>query len=322
MLETSARLLALLSLLQSRPAWPGSELASRLGVTVRTIRNDIDRLRELGYPVDATRGATGHYRLGSGASMPPLLLDDDEAVAVAVGLRAASGIDGIEELSARTLAKLNQVLPSRLRAKVSALATTVTQAPENTGTNVADPEIDPDALAAVATAIRSAEWLRFEYRDESRLIEPYRLVNWHRRWYVVGRDPRTDAWEPYRLDWMSLRAPTHRRFEPHPLPGEDYASFVLREVAASGYAVHARITVLAPADEVLSRINATVGIVESIDDQTCVLVTGADSFETMAVYIGMLGLEFRVTEPPELVDHLAELADRYRRSVESAERPC
>ena len=212
MLDTSARLLALLSLLQSRPAWPGSELAARLGVGTRTIRNDIDRLRTLGYPVDGTRGATGHYRLGSGASMPPLLLDDDEAVAIAVGLRAATGIDGIEEISTRTLAKLNQVLPARLRSKVAALATTVTRAPENTGSNVADPEIDPDALAAVATAIRSAEWLRFDYRDEPRLIEPYRLVNWNRRWYVVGRDPQTETWKPYRLDWMSLRAPTHRRF--------------------------------------------------------------------------------------------------------------
>ena len=318
MLDTSARLLALLSLLQSRPAWPGSELASRLGVGSRTIRNDIDRLRTLGYPVDATRGAAGSYRLGSGASMPPLLLDDDEAVAVAIGLRAATEIDGIEEISSRTLAKLNQVLPSRLRSKVSALATTVTRAPENTGTNVADPEIDPDLLAAVATAIRSTEWLRFDYREEPRLIEPYRLVNWHRRWYVVGRDPRSGGWEPFRLDWMSLRAATHRRFEPRPLPGGDYASFVLREVANSGYDVHARITVLAPAEEVLSRINATVGIVESIDAETCVLVTGADSFETMAVYIGMLGLEFRVTEPAELVEHLARLGRRYLRSVETA----
>jgi predicted DNA-binding transcriptional regulator YafY len=315
---TSARLLALLSLLQSRPAWTGSELAGRLGVGVRTVRNDIERLRELGYPVDATRGAAGHYRLGAGASMPPLLLDDEEAVAVAVGLRLASGLDGIEELSARTVAKIDQVLPSRLRAKVTALTTTVTRAPENTGTNVADPEVDPDALAAVATAIRAQEWLRFDYRDEPRVIEPYRLVSWHRRWYVVGRDPQSGSWAPYRLDWMSLRSPTRRRFEPRPLAGEDYASFVLREVAASGYTVHARFVVLAPATEVLSRINATVGIVEPLDDESCVLVTGADSYETMAVYIGMLGLEFRVTEPPELVEHLAELSRRYARAVGAA----
>ena len=322
MLDTSARLLALLSLLQSRPAWPGSELASRLGVGTRTIRNDIERLRALGYPVDATRGAAGHYRLGAGASLPPLLLDDEEAVAVVIGLRAASGIQGIEEAGARTLAKLDQVLPAHLRPKVTALAATVTRAPENTSSNVEDPVIDAEQLAAVATAIRSAEWLRFDYRGEPRRVEPYRLVNWQRRWFLVARDPDSGGWEPLRLDWMSLRAPTRRRFTPQPLPGEDYASFVLREVANTGYAVHARITVLAPAAEVLSRINATVGIVESIDDETCVLVTGADSFETMAVYIGMLGLEFRVTEPPELVEHLARLAGRYGRSVERSERPC
>jgi predicted DNA-binding transcriptional regulator YafY len=318
MLETSARLLALLSLLQSRPAWPGSELATRLDVTPRTIRNDIDRLRTLGYPVDAVRGAAGHYRLGAGATLPPLLLDDDEAVAVAIGLRAASGISGIEETSARTLAKLNQVLPPRLRPKVTALAATVTRAPENTGSNVDDPVVDAELLAAVATAIRSSEWLRFDYRGEPRLVEPYRLVNWQRRWFLVARDPETAAWEPLRLDWMSLRAPTHRRFSPQPLPGEDYASFVLREVANSGYAVHARVTVLAPAEEVLARINPTVGIVESIDAETCVLVTGADSYEIIAVWIGMLGLEFRVTEPAELVAHLAALGRRYLAAVGSA----
>jgi predicted DNA-binding transcriptional regulator YafY len=315
MLDTSARLLALLSLLQSRPAWPGSELASRLGVGTRTIRNDIERLRVLGYPVDAVRGAAGHYRLGAGASLPPLLLDDEEAVAVAIGLRAASGIQGIEETSARTLVKLNQVLPAHLRPKVTALAATVTRAPENTSSNVEDPVIDAEQLAAIATAIRSGEWLRFDYRDEPRLVEPYRLVNWQRRWFLVARDPRTGAWEPLRLDWMSLRGPTRRRFAPQPLPGEDYASFVLREVANSGYAVHVRITVLAPAEEVLSRINATVGIVESIDAETSVLVTGADSYETIAVWIGMLGLDFRVTAPPELVEHLEVLGRRYLASI-------
>ena len=282
----------------------------------RTIRNDIDRLRELGYPVDATRGATATTASGRG-DLPPLLLDDDEAVAVAVGLRAATGIDGIEEISARTLAKLNQVLPlapaleGRQRSRPP-----FTQAPENTGSNVADPEIDPGARRGRHRHPRR-RMAAIRLPGGAALIEPYRLVNWHRRWYVVGRDPRTARGSPTaRLDVAPGADPP--RFAPHPLPGEDYTSFVLREVAATGYTVHARITVLAPADEVLSRINATVGIVESIDAETCVLVTGADSFETMAVYIGMLGLEFRVTEPPELVEHLAELAGRYRRSVEVA----
>src|SRR5918995_728145 len=162
--DTAARLLALLSLLQSRPDWSGTELAARLGVSTRTIRNDIDRLRELDYPVDATRGAAGGYRLGAGGKLPPLLLDDEEAVAVAIGLRAATGIAGIEESSMRALAKLEQVLPPRLRPMVEALATVVEHAPENTGTHAPDPEVDPSVLTAVAGAIRTVEWFRFDYR--------------------------------------------------------------------------------------------------------------------------------------------------------------
>ncbi|ANJ28441.1 helix-turn-helix transcriptional regulator [Agromyces aureus] len=334
MLETSARLLALLSLLQSRPRWPGSELAERLGVTTRTIRNDIDRLRELGYPVDAARGRDGHYTLAAGATLPPLLLDDEEAVAVAIGLRAGVGVGGIEESSARALTKLEQVLPHRLRRQVSAIHDAMSRGPENTGSNVEDPEVDSATLAHIASAIRDREWIRFDYRvdtdpaefppsataarDGSKLVEPYRLVSWLRRWYLVGRDPGSEAWGTYRVDWIEPRMPTRRSFEPRPLPGGDYTSFVLREVASTGWKVHARIPVAAPAAEVLSRINATVGVVESVGDDTCVLVTGADSYEIIAVYIGMLGLDFTVTEPPELVEHVAVLADRYGRAIAGA----
>jgi predicted DNA-binding transcriptional regulator YafY len=315
MLETSARLLALLSLLQSRPAWSGSELAERLNVSGRTIRNDIDRLRELGYPVDATRGATGHYRLGAGANLPPLLLDDEEAVAVAIGLRAGTGVQGIQESSARALAKLEQVLPHRLRRKVAALHSTVSRGPENTGSNVEDPEIDAAVLTALGEAIRDSEWVRFAYREEARLVEPYRLVSWQRRWYLVARDQPSGEWTTFRVDWMDLRMPTRRAFEPKPMQEDDYTSFVLRDVASTGWNVHARITVSAPADEVLGRINSAVGVVESVDDATCVLVTGADSYEMIAVYIGMLGLDFEVTAPAELVAHLAVLARRYSRAT-------
>lgn len=330
MLETSARLLSLLSLMQSRPAWPGSELASRLKVSTRTIRNDIERLRELGYPVDATRGATGYYQLGAGAALPPLLLDDEEAVAVAIGLRAGVGVSGIHESSARALAKLEQVLPHRLRRQVKALAEAMVAGPVNTDSNVEDPEVDAATLAQVAGAIRDREWLRFDYRvgvdtgavpsataaaSGPALIEPYRLVNWMRRWYLVGRDPNSGGWASYRMDWLQPRMPTHRPFVPVPFPGENYTDFVLWDVASTGWKVHARITVLAPAEEVLSRINATVGVVESLDEHRCVLVTGADSYETIAVYIGMLGLDFRVTEPPRLVQHLALLGRRYADSV-------
>ncbi|HWI31142.1 MAG TPA: WYL domain-containing protein [Microbacterium sp.] len=315
MYETSARLLELLALLQARPAWSGTELAGRFDVSTRTVRNDIERLRSLGYPVDAVRGRAGHYRLGSGARMPPLLLDDDEAVAVVVGLRAATDIAGVEETSARALAKLNQVLPERLRGKVSALASTVSKATENTGSDAEDPVIDPEVLSSIATAVAASEWLRFEHDGAPRVVEPYRLVTWQRRWYLVARDLPAADWAVFRVDRLALRMPTHRPFAPRPLRGGDYASFVMREVASAGWAVHARITVFASADEVLSRIHSAVGVVEAIDAQHCVLVTGADSVATVAVYIGMLGLDFHVTEPPELVAELTEVAQRYLRAV-------
>lgn len=321
MLETSARLLALLSLLQARPEWTGPQLADRLGVSTRTIRNDIDRLRQLGYPVDAERGRTGHYRLGVGAKLPPLLLDDDEAVAVAIGLRNAVGVAGIEESSGRALRKLEQVLPHRLQRQVGAIHEATSRGPENTGSNVADPDVDPAMLSAVAAAIRDRHWLRFGYRDDTpTLVEPYRLVSWQRRWYLVGREVDGSSWRTFRVDWMTPRMPTGRRFTPTPLPGGDYTAFVLRDVASTGWAVHARITVFAAAAEVLARINPAVGIVEEVDATTSVLVTGADSYEVIAVYIGMLGLDFRVTEPPELVTHLQVLADRYARAI-STSRP-
>lgn len=318
MLETSARLLSLLSLLQSRREWTGAELADRLGVTTRTVRNDIERLRRLEYPVDATRGSAGGYRLGAGASLPPLLLDDEEAVAVAVGLRAATGIAGVAESSARALAKLEQVLPPRLRPTLAALADAVDRAPENTGTDAPDPEVDPAVLGAVAQAIRDGEWLRFDDRGTARLVEPYRLLSWQRRWHLVARDPVSGEWETFRVDWIESRMPTRRRFEPTPLPGGDYTAFAMRRIAASGWAVHARLRIAAPAEEVLARINPAVGAVEAVGDDTAVLVTGADSLATIAAYIGMLGMDFAVESPPELVEHLARLSEVYRRAAGGA----
>ena len=315
MSDTAARLLALLSLLQSRPDWSGTELAARLGVSTRTIRNDIDRLRELDYPVDATRGAAGGYRLGAGGKLPPLLLDDEEAVAVAIGLRAATGIAGIEESSARALAKLEQVLPSRLRPTVTALATVVDRAPENTGTDAPDPEVDPAVLAAIAAALRDVEWFRFDDRGTPRLVEPYRLLSWARRWYLVGRDPSSAEWGVFRADWIAPRMPTRRRFSPTPLPGGDYTAFAMRSIAASGWNVHARLRIAAPAEAVLARINPTVGVVEAVSENTSVLVTGADSLETIAAYIGMLGMDFTVESPPELRHVLRTYSERYAQAA-------
>jgi predicted DNA-binding transcriptional regulator YafY len=314
-LESSARLLALLGLMQSRRDWTGPQLAERLGVTDRTIRKDVDRLRLLGYPVDAVRGPHGHYQLGVGASLPPLLLDEEEAVAVAVGLRAATGITGIEETSARALAKLDSVLPHHLQRQVTAMHEAVIKGPENTGSNVEDPVVDAPLLTALAAAIRDHEEVRFAYRDDARLqVEPYRLVSWQRRWYLVARDAHTDRWAPYRVDWLALRTPGGRRFRPIPFPG-DYTSFVLREVAVAGWAVHCRVRVDAPAEKVLTRINPTVGVVEQVDDAHCDLVTGGDSVEVVAVWIGMLGLDFHVDEPPALVEALRVQARRYAAAV-------
>ncbi|MFD2792797.1 helix-turn-helix transcriptional regulator [Promicromonospora vindobonensis] len=314
MTTTAGRLLALLGLLQSRSEWSGAELAARLDVTGRTVRNDVARLRDLGYPVDAVRGPGGRYRLGVGGKLPPLLLDDEEAVAVAVGLRTATAVGGIEESSARALGKLEQVLPDRLRRQVAALRDATSTGPVNTDSNVEDPAVDPALLTELAAAIRDHQGLRCWYREEPREVEPVRLVAWQRRWYLVGRDVGSGRWQPFRVDWLELRTPGGRRFAPGD-PPFDLTEFVVREVARTGWAVHARILVHAPAAEVLARINPAVGTVEPRDDGTCVLVTGGDSLETVAVWIGMLGLDFTVREPQGLVDHLAELSRRYAAAV-------
>jgi predicted DNA-binding transcriptional regulator YafY len=320
MLETSARLLALLGLLQSRFEWSGAELADRLGVTDRTVRNDVTRLRELGYPVDAVRGPGGHYRLGVGAKLPPLLLDEEEAVAVAVGLRAATGMAGFEETGVRALTKLEHVPPDRLRRRLTALRSATSAGPVNTDSNVEDPAVDADLLSELAAAIRDRQGLRCDYRDQRCELEPYHLVGWQRRWYLVGRDRSTGTWQPYRVDWLRLRRPGGRGFAPVPFPG-DLTEFVVREVARTGWAVHARIHVHAPAEEVMARINPAVGTVEAVTDAESVLVTGGDSLEVVAVWIGMLGLDFTVDSPPGLVDHLRVLARRYARAINDGGDP-
>ncbi|WP_197359093.1 helix-turn-helix transcriptional regulator, partial [Streptomyces clavuligerus] len=210
MLETSARLLRLLSLLQAHREWSGAELAERLGVTARTVRRDADRLRALGYPVNASPGTGGGYRLGAGARLPPLLLDDEEAVAVAVGLRtsAGQGVEGIGETSVRALAKLEQVLPDRLRRRVSTLnSVTVPML------RVPRVQVDPSVLTELATACRDSEKLRFRYRDHSgsgtrRTVEPHRLVCTERRWYLV-------AWDLDRADWRTFRVDRVTPTPPH-----------------------------------------------------------------------------------------------------------
>ncbi|WP_327680846.1 helix-turn-helix transcriptional regulator [Kitasatospora sp. NBC_00458] len=322
MLDTSARLLRLLSLLQTRRAWPGSELAERLGVSGRTVRNDIERLRELGYPVDATRGTTGGYRLGAGAAMPPLLLDDEEAVAVTVALRTAAqgAVPGAEETSLQALAKLEQVLPSRLRRRVRAIQAYTVAVPADRPA----PTVAADVLTALVSACRDQERLRFDYLDHSgaptrRTVEPYRAVNWGQRWYLVAWDVEREDWRTFRVDRIQPLTPTGPRFTPREPPGGDIAAYVSRRVSSAAWRYHARVTVHAPAAAVIERINPAVGTVEAVDAGTCVLVTGADTVQTLAVYLGMLDLDFDVTEPAELVVHLRRLADRYARSTPPAD---
>jgi len=318
MLETSARLLRLLSLLQAPRDWTGAELAERLGVSPRTVRNDIQRLRRLGYPVTATRGVVGGYRLGAGADVPPLLLDDEEAVAVVVGLRsaAAGGIAGIEETSLRALAKLERILPSRLRRRVNALQTyTVAVPPDNPG-----PTTDPAVLTTLVAACRDRERLHVDYRDHAgastrRVVEPHHVVSWGRRWYLVAWDVERDDWRTFRVDRVAPRTPTGPRFTRRELPAGDVTAFVSRRVSAAAWRHRARVTVHAPADVVLDRINPAVGAVEPVDDATCVLDTGADTIGTLAVHLGLLGVDFTVHDPPELVAALRELSARYGRAT-------
>ncbi len=227
-------------------------------------------------------------------------------------------IPGLAETGSLALAKLERTLPDRLRRQLRALRDSTEIGPANTGTNVADPEVDAALLVDLAAAIRDRQGLRFRYRGEERVeADPYRLVSWQQRWYVVARRRPTRDWDAFRVDWIELRVPGASRFSADPLEGGDYSSFVLRQVASTGWRVHARILVDAPADEVLARINPAVGVVETVDDEHSVLVTGADSWEIVAVWIGMLGLDFHVTEPPELVEHIRSLAQRYSRALPS-----
>jgi predicted DNA-binding transcriptional regulator YafY len=321
MLETSARLLRLLSLFQARGDWTGPELAGRLGVSTRTVRNDVSRLRGLGYPVDARPGVAGGYRLGAGGVLPPLLLDDEEAVAIAVGLRtAASGsITGIEESSVRALAKVQQVLPSRLRHRVGAFQASALATPSE------GPRVDPDVLTVIAGACRDHERLRFDYQtyaevDSRRSVEPYRLVNDRRRWYLVAWDLSRDDWRTFRVDRMTLRTPTGPRFTPRPLPPDpELAAQVAHAARAAMWRYRAQIVVHASAAHVQARLPIPVEV-QPLGDDRCVIELGSDHPEVLALYIGMLDADFTVLGSPELVDALRTLRMRYDRAIEASEQ--
>jgi predicted DNA-binding transcriptional regulator YafY len=319
MLNTSARLLRLLSLLQARRDWTGAELAARLGVTTRTVRHDMERLRALGYPVEARPGAAGGYRLGAGGSLPPLLLDDEEAVAVAIGLRtAASGsVAGIEETSLRALAKLQRVLPPRLRHRVSAFGSHTLPLPGS------GPRVDMDALTAIAAACRDHERLRFDYRSHSgtasrRAVEPYRLLNDRRRWYLAAWDVDRDGWRTFRVDRMDLRTPTGPRFTPRPLPPDDeLAAHVARGVGEATWRYRAQVHVHAPAAYVRARLPIPMEV-RSVGDDRCTFEAGSDHPQMLALYLGLLDADFEIIDAPELADALRNLAARYQRAANTS----
>jgi predicted DNA-binding transcriptional regulator YafY len=314
--ETSSRLLTLLSLLQARRDWPGSELAHRLEVSGRTIRRDVERLRGLGYPVESLTGPAGGYRLRAGTAMPPLLLDDEEAIAIAVGLRTAAraSVTGIEETAVRALVKLEQVLPAHLRRRVRALqSATITLPPGG-------PTVDPQTLTVIAAACRDLECVRFAYRGRDgiasrREVEPHSLVNLGRRWYLAAWDRGRQDWRTFRVDRLSSPASTGVRFTARELPAEDAAAYVSQSLSAAPNRYEARITLQAPADMVAKKVPPYAGTIEPIDEERCEYRTGDDDIGWLALRIAMLGVDFEVHEPPELAEHLLLLARRLERAA-------
>lgn len=310
--DPTGRALQLLSLLQSHRLWRGAELAERLEVTERTVRRDIDRLRDLGYPVDATTGTDGGYRLATGAHLPPLVLDDDEAVAVAVGMRSAAGaaVADMDESSLRALAKIEQLLPDRLRRRVSALQTSISSMRWATDGHV----VDADALSVLAVACRDREEVRFDYRrrddhDSGRLVEPYQLVAAGRRWYLVAWDLRRDDWRTFRLDRLTEPRLAGGRFAPRDIPGGDAATY-LATTLGTPRDDEATIVVKAPLagiDDVLRWVDHSV---EQADAESCVLRVRSEDLGRLAMTVARIALTVpvEVVEPAELADTIEQLA--------------
>lgn len=322
MLETSARLLRLLSLLQSRRSWPGPELARSLEVTERTVRRDIDKLRSLGYPVDATAGAAGGYRLAAGTRLPPLLLDDNEALAVAFALRSAAvgTVSGMEEHALRALDKLGQVLPERLRKRVAALQVSFVATP------FTGPRVDPDVLTRLAGACEDQRCLRFAYRDakgheSERHVEPHGVVHTLARWYLVCWDLARADWRTFRVDRLrrpTLAQPFALRRE---VPTGDLAAFVAEATGPRGRPFQAVIELLAPLEQVQDWLPQGVGRLSALGAERCLLETGAWELERLAYHLLNIRVDYVVREPPELVASLVRIAERVNRAVQASVDP-
>jgi predicted DNA-binding transcriptional regulator YafY len=302
-------MLRLLSLLQGRREWSGRELADRLGVTERTLRRDVQRLRELDYPVVGSTGTAGGYRLEPGQALPPLLLDDDEAVAIVLALSTA--VPGLDEVGARALAKLAQVLPARLRPRLARLADTVAAVPHRQAAGA-----DPEVLATLAAACRDTEVVTFDYRARAgapgrRRVEPYHLVTLRGNWYLVAYDPERAGWRTFRLDRVAAPRSTRHGFSPRTLPAPDAATYLARSFAGARYRYSARIEVALPGDAVRSRVCASVpGRISELGADRCAVSMSADSLDLVVQYVATvasLGATTKLDADPEVADRLRGL---------------
>ncbi|MCV7367810.1 transcriptional regulator [Mycolicibacterium duvalii] len=315
MSETTARVLHLLGLLQSRRVWSGQDLADRLGVTTRSVRRDVDRLRELGYPVHASAGVGGGYQLGAGAALPPLLLDPEEAVAMAVCLRVAAGgsVAGVGESALRALTKLDQVMPARLRSQVAAVHESTVTLGAATDTPVA-----PDVLMTLARASRDHEHVTATYRDvrgtvTARRVEPYHLVTTGRRWYLLCFDRDRDDWRSLRLDRMSDVTAVGSTFRPRPAP--DPASYVRRAITSSPYPYVARVRYFAPSSTVARVFSAASVDIEPDGPNACLLTAGGDDPARLAAWLALPDCDFEVLESPEVIAAMRTMSGRLAAAV-------
>lgn len=309
MLSTSARLLRLASLLQSRRHWPGADLADELGVDARTVRRDVDRLRELGYPVDASSGVGGGYGLGRGADLPPLVLDDEEAVTLAIALRAVSAnLAGVESTALRLLAKLDQLMPTRLRRRATALhAVTLSL---RTG----PPLVDAAVLSGLATACRDSRRLRFRYRKHdgdtgAREVEPLRLANYGRRWYLIAWDPAREDWRSFRVDRIEGKPRVGEPFVPRP-PPPDVAAKLERGIAYAPFTCRVTLRLRGTVAELESLIPVWCGLLEPETDTHSLLRVGAESPEALLAQVLMIGREAELVEGHEQVPSLRTALER------------
>ncbi|GAA0575906.1 WYL domain-containing protein [Kribbella sandramycini] len=320
MSETSARLLSLLSLLQARRDWPGSLLAERLEVSARTVRRDVDRLRDLGYPVRAIKGPDGGYRLDAGAELPPLLFDDDQAIAVAVALQTATTtVAGIEEGALRALATVRQVMPARLRQRVDALQVTTIDRYAARRTTV-----NSDQLIAIGMAVRANEVLRFDYATPGapegewlppRKVEPHHLVTWGGRWYLIAWDLDRQDWRTFRVDRMTPKTPTGPRFTPRELPAPDVAAYVAKQFKSTEqYPFRGEAILQTPASDVAPWAGRDT-VVEEVSPTSCRVIMSAWSWIGLAATFGMYECDLELIGPPELIEAARQLANRYQEGI-------